>query len=93
MTTKGFKDLLTIGNQSRPNIFDLTVAKPELLFDKEHVIEVDERVFLRTDISVEEAQNSGNPNLHVRNGEVIQVKPLPSKGRYVTIFLTILTPK
>eukprot|EP01127_Copromyxa_protea_P008381 TRINITY_DN1923_c0_g1_i2.p1 TRINITY_DN1923_c0_g1~~TRINITY_DN1923_c0_g1_i2.p1 ORF type:complete len:1064 (-),score=222.77 TRINITY_DN1923_c0_g1_i2:18-3209(-) len=79
VTTKGFGDLLTIGNQSRPNIFDLTVAKPELLFDKDHVIEVDERVFLRTDISPEEAQNSGNPNLYVRNGEVIEVKPLPAK--------------
>lgn len=81
MTTKGFRDLLTIGNQARPNIFDLTVSKPELLFDKNFIIEVDERVFIRTDLTVEQAQASGNPNVHVRNGEVLEVRPLPQKGR------------
>ncbi len=28
---QGFKDLLQIGNQARPKIFDLTVAKPSCL--------------------------------------------------------------
>ncbi|KAF5136832.1 5-oxoprolinase [Metarhizium anisopliae] len=42
LTTKGFRDLLAIGNQSRPNIFDLSVSRPEVLFDQ--VVEVDERV-------------------------------------------------
>ncbi|XP_022924406.1 5-oxoprolinase [Cucurbita moschata] len=42
--TKGFRDLLQIGNQARPNIFDLTVSKPSNLY--EDVIEVDERVEL-----------------------------------------------
>lgn len=42
LITKGFKDLLFIGNQSRPNIFDLTVARPEVLY--EQVVEVEERV-------------------------------------------------
>ncbi|KAL1833248.1 hypothetical protein DCAR_0103321 [Daucus carota subsp. sativus] len=45
--TKGFRDLLQIGNQARPNIFDLTVAKPSNLY--EDVIEVDERVELVVD--------------------------------------------
>ncbi|KAH8800283.1 putative 5-oxoprolinase [Xylogone sp. PMI_703] len=40
--TKGFRDLLTIGNQSRPNIFDLSVSKLDRLYEK--VLEVDERV-------------------------------------------------
>ncbi|BFZ63712.1 hypothetical protein YB2330_004844 [Saitoella coloradoensis] len=44
LITKGFKDLLGIGNQSRPKIFDLSVAKPDVLYEK--VIEVDERVTL-----------------------------------------------
>jgi 5-oxoprolinase (ATP-hydrolysing) len=44
LITKGFKDLLQIGNQSRPNIFDLSVAKPDVIYEK--VIEVDERVTL-----------------------------------------------
>jgi len=42
LITKGFKDLLRIGNQARPNIFDLTAAKPGVLFER--VEEVDERV-------------------------------------------------
>ena len=44
ITTKGFADLLVIGNQSRPRIFDLEIRKPDLLF--EHVEEIDERVVL-----------------------------------------------
>ncbi|KAL5614169.1 hypothetical protein BROUX41_000007 [Berkeleyomyces rouxiae] len=42
--TKGFKDLLRIGTQSRPKIFDLTVELPELLYQS--VVEVDERITL-----------------------------------------------
>ena len=42
--TKGFKDLIQIGNQSRPAIFDLAIKKPEVLYSS--VIEVDERVTL-----------------------------------------------
>jgi N-methylhydantoinase A/oxoprolinase/acetone carboxylase beta subunit len=43
-SVQGFKDLLLIGNQSRRHIFDLVIARPELLY--EDVIEVDERVIL-----------------------------------------------
>jgi 5-oxoprolinase (ATP-hydrolysing) len=42
LTTKGFGDLLEIGNQARPQIFDLTCRKPGLLYTQ--VVEVDERV-------------------------------------------------
>jgi len=44
VVTKGFKDCLDIGNQSRPKIFDLAIRKPEVLYEK--VIEIDERVTL-----------------------------------------------
>lgn len=44
ITTKGFKDVLAIGNQTRPNIFDLTAKKLGHLYLD--VIEVDERVTL-----------------------------------------------
>jgi 5-oxoprolinase (ATP-hydrolysing) len=44
LITKGFKDLLSIGNQARPRIFDLHIVKPGHLY--EDVIEVDERVTL-----------------------------------------------
>ncbi|XP_044309191.1 5-oxoprolinase [Varanus komodoensis] len=44
LITKGFRDLLHIGNQARPRIFDLAVAVPEVLY--EAVVEVEERVVL-----------------------------------------------
>ncbi|CAP34677.2 Protein CBG16813 [Caenorhabditis briggsae] len=44
LITKGFKDLLFIGNQSRPKIFDFDIQIPEVLY--EDVIEVDERVLI-----------------------------------------------
>ncbi len=52
ITTKGFRDLLQIGNQSRPKIFDLIINKPSLLYNQ--VIEVDERVRLLSPESTEE---------------------------------------
>uniref|UniRef100_A0A670IWM4 5-oxoprolinase, ATP-hydrolysing n=1 Tax=Podarcis muralis TaxID=64176 RepID=A0A670IWM4_PODMU len=44
LITKGFRDLLHIGNQARPHIFDLAVSMPDLLY--EAVLEVDERLVL-----------------------------------------------
>jgi 5-oxoprolinase (ATP-hydrolysing) len=40
--TKGFKDLLVIGNQARPDIFALNIIRPRPLHDV--VIEVDEQI-------------------------------------------------
>ena len=42
VTTKGFKDLLYIGNQARPRIFDLEIKLQDVLY--ESVVEVDEQV-------------------------------------------------
>jgi 5-oxoprolinase (ATP-hydrolysing) len=42
--TAGFRDLLHIGNQSRPDIFDLEVQVPPVLY--EAVVEVDEAVIV-----------------------------------------------
>jgi 5-oxoprolinase (ATP-hydrolysing) len=39
--TKGFRDILEIGTQDRPDLFALAIKKPELIYDD--VIEVDER--------------------------------------------------
>ena len=44
LITKGFKDLLLIGNQSRPKIFDLNIRRPPPLYST--VLEIDERVTL-----------------------------------------------
>ena len=42
VTTRGFGDALEIGNQARPDIFDIRARKPPLLYER--VIEADERV-------------------------------------------------
>ncbi|XP_007444496.1 5-oxoprolinase, partial [Python bivittatus] len=47
LITKGFRDLLFVGNQARPRIFDLEVQMPEVLY--EAVVEVDERLVLHRD--------------------------------------------
>jgi 5-oxoprolinase (ATP-hydrolysing) len=44
VVTSGFRDLLHIGNQSRPDIFDLEIQTPDLLY--ETVVECDEQVAL-----------------------------------------------
>lgn len=46
ITTKGFHDVLAIGNQTRPNIFDLTAKKLGHLYKQ--VLEVDERVTIES---------------------------------------------
>jgi 5-oxoprolinase (ATP-hydrolysing) len=42
LVTKGFKDLLYIGTQQRPDLFQLNIPEPNLLYA--NVIEVDERL-------------------------------------------------
>ncbi|GAA5830228.1 hypothetical protein JCM11251_001276 [Rhodosporidiobolus azoricus] len=44
VVTQGFGDLLEIGNQSRPKIFDLNIRRPSVLYST--VLEVSERVTL-----------------------------------------------
>ena len=42
LITKGFGDLLRIGYQARPQLFDLKIELPEMLYER--VVEVDERL-------------------------------------------------
>jgi len=42
LVTKGFKDLLKIGTQQRPHLFQLDIPEPKVLYQK--VIEVEERI-------------------------------------------------
>lgn len=42
VVNKGFRDLLYIGNQARPKIFDLNIRKPSNLYQK--VVEIDCRI-------------------------------------------------
>jgi 5-oxoprolinase (ATP-hydrolysing) len=66
VVTKGFKDCLTIGNQSRPKIFDLAIRKPDVLYEK--VVEVDERVTLE-DYAEDPARTTTEPEAHVGTEE------------------------
>nr|GMD63048.1 5-oxoprolinase [Ipomoea batatas] len=72
--TRGFRDLLQIGNQARPNIFDLTVSKPSNLY--EEVVEVDERVELVLDKEELNSDSSASIFQGISGEHVRVVKPL-----------------
>ena len=57
LVTKGFKDLLRIGTQQRPNLFQLAIPAPTLLYDR--VIEVDERLNAEGEVVEELRMTSG----------------------------------
>ena len=44
ITTDGFRDLLEIGRQKRPDLYDLQIDKPEILVTRDLRLEVPERV-------------------------------------------------
>ncbi|EOO01228.1 putative 5-oxoprolinase protein [Phaeoacremonium minimum UCRPA7] len=80
LITKGFKDLLLIGNQSRPNIFDLSVARPEVLY--EQVVEVEERItmedYTEDPVSVKTVANGEDAELVTAvTGETIRILQRP----------------
>lgn len=84
VVTKGFKDCLEIGNQSRPKIFDLAIKKPEVLYEK--VIEIDERVTLEDyaedpERHVTKIDDSNAEEGIVRglSGEAVRILKRPSK--------------
>lgn len=79
LTTKGFRDILFIGNQTRPNLFDLSVRRLEQLY--ETVVEVDERVTIEgfsenpepkpIDVASDDALITG------QTGEIVRVMKKP----------------
>lgn len=80
ITTKGFRDLLAIGNQSRPDIFDLSISRPDVLF--ETVVEVDERVtmedYTEDPESVKTEVDGSDPELvSAITGETVRVLTKP----------------
>lgn len=85
VVTKGFKDCLEIGNQSRPNIFDLAIRKPDVLYKT--VVEIDERVTLedyaedpeRNQTKVKSAEEAGEDAELVRglSGEAVRILKKP----------------
>jgi 5-oxoprolinase (ATP-hydrolysing) len=84
VVTKGFKDCLEIGNQSRPNIFALDIRKPEVLYRR--VVEIDERVTLedyaedpeRTKTEAKAIDEAGNADLvKGLSGETVRILQRP----------------
>ncbi|MFB0875832.1 MULTISPECIES: hydantoinase/oxoprolinase family protein [unclassified Sphingobium] len=47
VTTKGFRDVLAIGRQTRPSLYDMAVRKPDPLVERYRRLEVDERLNAR----------------------------------------------
>ncbi|KAL4803811.1 Hydantoinase B/oxoprolinase-domain-containing protein [Aspergillus unguis] len=89
LTTKEFKDVCVIGDQTRPKLFDLKVRKAKPLHDK--VVEVDERVTVE-DYDLNPSPQDKNapltdPSLvKTTSGEVIRVlKPLDTAAVRVTL--------
>lgn len=81
VTTKGFGDLLEIGNQARPDIFDLSCKTPSLLY--ETVVEVQERVLLQEFCSEELLQESPMKEMPRKVGitkEGVLVEQVPDLG-------------
>ncbi|XP_016458214.2 5-oxoprolinase 1 [Nicotiana tabacum] len=77
--TRGFRDLLQIGNQARPHIFDLTVSKPSNLY--EEVVEVDERVELVLEKDGGVDLDSSASLVQGVSGELVKVvKPLDEEA-------------
>ncbi|SCU80520.1 LANO_0B00386g1_1 [Lachancea nothofagi CBS 11611] len=79
VTTKGFKDCLLIGDQTRPKIFDLAINRPGPLYDL--VIEVDERVtledFSEDPDNVRSDPNSDEGTVVGKSGEIVRVLKKP----------------
>jgi N-methylhydantoinase A len=44
VVTRGFRDILVIGSQSRPDLYSLTSRKPEAVVPRSRTVEVEERV-------------------------------------------------
>lgn len=83
VVSKGFGDILQIGNQDRPDIFDLKIAKPELLYQQ--VIEVDEAVqLLKSPDEAIQFKADGFEVVHSAAGESFAVLAKPDLARIKT---------
>ena len=50
LTTKGFRDVLEIGRQTRPHLYDYSRGKPQPLVAREHRLELNERLNARGEV-------------------------------------------
>ncbi|WWC67417.1 uncharacterized protein I206_101325 [Kwoniella pini CBS 10737] len=75
LVTRGFKDLLRIGDQTRPDLFSLHIKRPDVLYEK--VVEVDERVTIesRAELLSSDADSSPEGDKYVKglSGDKIRI--------------------
>jgi len=89
VVTKGFKDCLEIGNQSRPRIFDLAIRRPDVLYQR--VVEIDERVTLEdyaedperyhTNVDSKESDPDSAELVEGLSGEAVRILQRPSEDK------------
>lgn len=72
LITKGFKDLLYIGNQARPEIFDLKIIAPDVLY--EEVVEIDCRVVPNIPEKCKYKESQNWPLIHGVTGDTFLIK-------------------
>jgi 5-oxoprolinase (ATP-hydrolysing) len=77
LVTKGFKDLILIGDQQRRNLFALNIVKPLPLYHK--VIEVSERI-----------ESDGSVNLSLAEEEIERVIAVLKKEKALTVAIALL---
>lgn len=70
LITEGFKDVLQIGNQSRPHMFDLTIRRPTPLYSE--AFEVKERVIVQV------CSDSDLRSIHLSSPEPVESVMGPS---------------
>lgn len=91
LVTKGFGDILRIGQQARPSIFDLSVAKLQTLY--EQVYEIDERVTLEgysENPQPEDFDVESDDDLEIgTSGEVVRVLKRPDEAKIKSLLLKI----
>jgi len=75
LITRGFRDLLQIGYQNRPRIFDLRINKPDLLYDR--VIEIDERIRVISDLYAQENTSPSRNIFTGTTGDLIEIIKSP----------------
>lgn len=60
VTTRGFRDILQIRRQNRPEMYDLRSRRPASLVPRSHIVEVDERVLFDGSVLTELTPGAGD---------------------------------
>ena len=87
ITTKGFRDLLEIGRQVRPSVYDLQIDSPPALVERNYRFEVDERVDFKGRI----IKNLFNKDITNLENNIKKLKNID--GIAICLLFSFLNPK